>query len=607
MSEESKTLTIDDFDKSNWQAIVESCQKKECHYYSSAFLKKARESEEQNEKTKQDIFSILGGLTSMMLKAESPSEPYQPVAVFNDRRSAIFDDYSEEVINLLSEFIVKITDPELQARIADVVWLRKRDFKAAQTAISSYLESSILLEHPEKWTQCVERIERAFRLSLQLGKKGDSYKKVISHIEAVLKKYNGSDPLFLSQRLMALLLEVRHGEPQYYINLSEKIALQSEKSGNYYRARSYWEIKASWHRLAGDERGEKEALKYMAETYVNEAASAASGLAASTHQQKAIEAYRRFGGDKDRIEQLHVTLLEYQEKTLSEMKSYSSPGVDISESIKDSIDRVKGKTLHDALFELVLMVPSLSIKKLRKEVEESATKYPLQHLFPSVKVNERGKVTARASSMLSGDPAEVEQAYRESMFRNLDFHHQIYAQAVIEPVREQIILEHNVRIQDLYPIVSNNPFVPQGREYLYALGFKSGLDGDYEVSLHLLIPQFENSIRHILTEAGKITSGIDSDGIQDERSLNTTLYLPETKKLIDENIIFDLQGLLVERFGSNLRNLMAHGLMSHNAFYSHNARYLWCLILKLCCLPIIRYLRKQETKESNNRKKVQQG
>jgi len=102
---------------------------------------------------------------------------------------------------------------------------------------------------------------------------------------------------------------------------------------------------------------------------------------------------------------------------------------------------------------------------------------------------------------------------------------------------------------------------------------------------------------------GKITSGIDSDGIQDESSLNTTLYLPETKKLVDENIIFDLQGLLVERFGSNLRNLMAHGLMSHNAFYSHNARYLWCLILKLCCLPIIRYLREQETKESNDKEK----
>jgi len=121
--------------------------------------------------------------------------------------------------------------------------------------------------------------------------------------------------------------------------------------------------------------------------------------------------------------------------------------------------------------------------------------------------------------------------------------------------------------------------------------------------LHLLIPQFENSIRHILTEAEKITSGIDSDGIQDEKSLNTTLYLTEIKELIDENILFDLQSLLVERFGANLRNLMAHGLMSHHEFYSHNGRYLWCLMLKLCCLPIIRYLREQEAKETKDEDK----
>ncbi len=600
---ENIPLAIEDFDQSNWQKVIENSEKKECHYYSSAFLKQARECEEKNEQPNQEIYSIFGGLTSMMLKSESPTEPYQPVAVFNDKRSAITDDYSDDVINLLSDYLEKIDDPELRARIADVVWLRKRDFLAAQIAINSYLESAVLLEHPEKWTQCEERIERAFRLSLQLGKKADLYKKVVNHIESVIKKYDGSDPLFLSQRLMALLLEVQYGDPQYYIDLSERISQNAEKSGNYYRARSYWEIKASWHRLASDEEGERESLKNAAETYVKEAASTTSGLAASTHQQKAIEAYRRFGGDKDRIERLHVTLFEYQEKTLSEMNSYSSPAIDISESVKKSIDRVRGKTVHDALFELALMVPSPDIKELRKEVKESASKYPLQHLFPSVKVNEKGKVTARASSMLSSDPSEVEHAFRESMLSNLEVRHQIYAQSVIEPVRKQISLEHNVRVQDFYPIVSNNPFVPQGREYLYALGFKSGFDGDYEVSLHLLIPQFENSIRHILTEAGIITSGIDSDGIQDEKSLNTTLYIPEITELIDENIIFDLQGLLVERFGANLRNLMAHGLMSHHEFYSHNGKYLWCLILKLCCLPIIRYLREQEAKETKDKDK----
>ena len=132
---------------------------------------------------------------------------------------------------------------------------------------------------------------------------------------------------------------------------------------------------------------------------------------------------------------------------------------------------------------------------------------------------------------------------------------------------------------------------------MYALGFKSAIDGDSEIALHLLIPQFENSIRHILTQSGHITSGLDSHGIQDERSLNQTLRLPEIKNLIDENLLFDLQGLLVERFGANLRNLMAHGLMSHHAFYSHQTTYLWWLMLKICCLPIIRFLSEQKDRK----------
>lgn len=596
------TLSIEDFKKSNWQEVIDFAEKKECHYYSSAFLKKARESEEKNDEINKEIFTILGGITSMMLKSESHTEPYHPVAVFHDKRSAILDDYSDEVIDILSGLISDIKDPEMKARIGDIVWLRKRDYKAAQKAINSYLKSADLLEDPENWTQCAERIERALRLSISLGKKGKPLDMVVNHIESVLQKYDGKDPKFLSHRLMSFLLEVRLGKAEKYVELSKRMAQTAEASGDYYRARSYWETKARWDNLSDDPQEERTSLINAAETYVKEAQSASSNLAAATHQQKAIEAYRRIGGNKKRVDELHHRLLEYEKNTLAEMNLISTPGIDINDLISKAVDSIKGKTFQEALFELVLQVPSPDITQLKKQVEESAAKYPLQYIFSGVKVNESGKVTAKSTSMLSDNPEEVEKATREGMFRQAEFHHQIYAQSVIEPIRKQINLEHNVRIHDFFPIVSNNPFVPKGREYLYALGFKSAIDGDYEIALHLLIPQFENSIRHILTQSGHITSGLDTDGIQDERSLNITLYLPEIKKLIDENLLFDLQGLLVERFGTNLRNLMAHGLMSHHAFYSHQAAYLWCLMLKICCLPIIRFLREQKDKNNTDEK-----
>lgn len=595
---QNTSLSIEDFRTSNWQEVIELSEIKECYHYSTLLFKKARDYEEKNDHTNQAVFTILGGITSMMLKSESHPEPYQPLALFHDKRSPVMDDYSDEIINILSALVSDIRDPEMRARVGDIVWLRKGEHNAAQEAINSYLESADVLEDPVHWTDCAERIERALRLSIALGRKGQSFEKVIKHIESLLNKYDGEDPLFLSQRLMSFLLEVRRGDAEHYIELSRKIAENAEGSTDYRRARAYWQTKARWHNLSNDSEGEKASLINAAETYAKEAECASSNLVAATHQQKAIESYRRIGGNKERIDELHHRLLEYEKKSLEEMKLISSPAIDISDLISKAVDSIKGKTFRDALFQFVLMVPSLDIARLRKEVEELAAKYPLQHIFSGVKVNESGKVTARSTSMFSDNPEEVEKAIQEGMFRQAAFHHQIYAQSVIEPIRRQLNLEHNVRIQDFFPIVSNNPFVPEGREYLYALGFKSAIDGDSEVALHLLIPQFENSIRHILTQSGHITSGMDSDGIQDERSLNTTLYLPEIKTLIDENILFDLQGLLVERFGANLRNLMAHGLMSHHAFYSHQATYLWCLILKICCFPIIRFMGEQKDRKN---------
>jgi hypothetical protein len=43
-----------------------------------------------------------------------------------------------------------------------------------------------------------------------------------------------------------------------------------------------------------------------------------------------------------------------------------------------------------------------------------------------------------------------------------------------------------------------------------------------------------------------------------------------------------LRGILIERFGYNLRNDMAHGLMDEGGFYDVSSIYLWWLSITLC-------------------------
>jgi hypothetical protein len=135
--------------------------------------------------------------------------------------------------------------------------------------------------------------------------------------------------------------------------------------------------------------------------------------------------------------------------------------------------------------------------------------------------------------------------------------------------------------------VRHNPFVPPGREYIFAQGLLFGLQGEFSVALHLLLPQVENSIRYILSSTGIITSSLNSEGIQEEFDLNRLLQMPETLEVFGEDLIFGLKGTLVSRAGGNFRNRLAHGLLDYDHFQSYDAVYVWWLILKICCLPLI--------------------
>ena len=598
-------LTKSDFEELQLEESIKDCDKSECFYYSPLFYTKAHEAEAAGNQNMVEAFTLLGAVTSLRLKPSSLTDPFTPAIVSHDSRSYIVDDFSDDHLNVLYEIVQDIFNPEIRARVADILWIKKRDYHMAKLAINSYLESATILEDPYNWTQCAERIERAFRLGASLGKNAGHIDPVISHIETVLDKYNGEGSKYLSERLMGFLLEQKKGDYKKYSALSEKLAKNAESDGDWCRARTYWETKVRWHVLDEDEINEGGAKVQAAETYVKEAEAAleseqSSYMLASAHLQHAVEAYRRIGGDKERIKELHSALLEYQERSTTELKTVSTE-IKLDGYVKKAIARVKGKTLHDAIIELALIVSSPEVNDLREQVQELVKEFSIQQILPTVGVNENGRVTGNMPNIYSNDPKEVEGALRAKMFKHSRYHHTIFAQGIIEPARHQINLEHNVRLNDFIPLVSNNPLIPTGRELIYAQGLHAGMEGDFLVAAQLLIPQLENSIRHVLTQHGVITSGIDSKGIQDEHSLNTTLYLPEMHEIFGEDITFDFQGLLVERFGYNLRNRMAHGLMSYDAFYSVPVIYLWWLTLRLCCWPILMRIEENQANQTKDK------
>lgn len=586
-----------------FEEIISKAEKNECFTYNTIFSKKAQECNEIGDEKNAAVFGLLSAVTSFLFQPESRDEIFGPLFVFNNSRGLIPADLSTNNIESLKIILVVTHDNELIARIADVLWILTKDYKMAKQAIHAYLESAIKLEDPEHWPPAADRIERALRLSASL-RDTIAVNMIIAHIEKTLKKYDGKDPLFFSSKLMGLLLEFKRGKSEEYIPLCRRVAEQALLERNWQKARIFFEIESRWHNTNSDNEKSMEALVREAEVYVKEADSGTSSknpsyLVASTHLHKAIEAYRRIGGHQKRIEEIHKTLLNYQKNIPNEMQKVSHT-LDLSKTIKESQEKVKGKSFIEAINILALSFRSPRIKELEERVKKMMVNHPIQFLVTRMGINSEGKVIVRKPSMGVDGSENNQEAIRAEMYEqanSIDI--LVHTRGIIEPAVRIINIEHSGNQSDFFELLRNNPFIPAGREVLFARALSAGLQGDFVTFLSIATSQVENSIRHLLFLNGIPTSKIDQDGIQKEIDLNELLFMKEVIKILGEDLAFDLQGLLILPTGSNLRNRVAHGLLDVEEFNTIHVLYFWWLILHMIVLCGIQSQKMNINKKEN--------
>ncbi|WP_162598653.1 DUF4209 domain-containing protein [Nocardioides gilvus] len=102
----------------------------------------------------------------------------------------------------------------------------------------------------------------------------------------------------------------------------------------------------------------------------------------------------------------------------------------------------------------------------------------------------------------------------------------------------------------------------------------------------MLIPQMEQLIRAVLKRQGIHTLFVDTYGVESEKSLPSLLAMPDTARILGESLQFELQAMLVEQSGPNLRHNTAHGLLDDAQAWSASSVYIWWLCLKLVVVPL---------------------
>lgn len=391
---------------------------------------------------------------------------------------------------ILRELITTVSDPEMRARIADILWICKRDtdrarpIKMARVAVQSYLQSAKTLEDVDEYTSCCDRIRRAAQLAPLIDGKKSSL--VAQHIGNLIDRYADVENEFLTGSAMEVLqkelkksLKAIYSDLPSYAAKCAAVAAQkavfADNLQDYHKAfcqkLGYRKIESEWHKIAGNQEAERRARLDIAEAEVWYAQQAFIGKEPNSYAVaagrigSAIQAFRKiedtFGKRQDtseRIQELHQIRLDYQQKSMSRMVSIPID-FDDTEMQQKARELVTGKSIRDALYSIAFRYSIIrSLNDLKEEAEQDRESYKLRCLIPNVLVDEEGKTKA-----ISGNG---EDSIQHKMFKIANFYQGWYGLNFITPACKQICSEHDTSLDDLSFIVDENPFIPQGREPL---------------------------------------------------------------------------------------------------------------------------------------------
>lgn len=532
-------------------------------------------------------WNLLHAVFGFLFHPNNASAPFQPMAVWDGRRSMIPSDLGEEQLSLLAGVADSVNDAEFRARVLDVLWLQRRDASAARAAVDAYLQSGSRLEHPEHWVPSMHRYERAVRLAYQVEAKGDLPKKALAHLEARVLHYDGSDPLYFTLKALELLAEFAYGDSRKLAEIAGRVASTARETGNIDRARKYLGVQSRLLKNAKDLEGAEAVRVIAAECLVEEAEQrerSGSSIAAHHFWEQAINAFRERPTLRSRVPELQRRLATAGEGALQQMTRHTV-NIDLSEPIAATRKAMSGLPIEEAFLTFSTLVPLIDPAALRQEAIEYIRDHPLQWLTEASIFDAAGRKVGTRPAASTENPEQYEAAVAGFMEFLARVHRTPYLAGYIAPALDQLLREHDVDESALQNLIGDSPLIQEDRRPLFIQGLLAGFRWDFPTALHLLVPLVENGLRKMLNDLGVLARNIDADGVEEVWSYERILGHEVTVKTLGPALVYELQSLLVARLGANFRNLIAHGLLSLDALRSETAFYLWWLLLRLIALP----------------------
>lgn len=152
------------------------------------------------------------------------------------------------------------------------------------------------------------------------------------------------------------------------------------------------------------------------------------------------------------------------------------------------------------------------------------------------------------------------------LFQLMDLEWQVRSQLLAAAVAAA--LDGKGAAVNSFAALLDRPFLTHASAPLIRDGLERYLSRDYVGAMHILVPQFEASVRNalMLLDIPVCRQSRCEKGVSEERPLDDMLRDRRFRTVIGDDLWYAYRFLFADRRGLNLRNYLAHGLLPVEAF-----------------------------------------
>lgn len=533
----------------------------------------------------RSIFDLLKNIVSLGTKIHNDGIEFHPMFVMADgSRTFSIEDISEDDYLILHSLKLEKMPLILRALIADILWTNKKEFNAAKIAANAYWELFTFWYRDDDNVGTIDIIRRAVCISAQT-KQTLLFEKIQGWFVDFLEKKAANNDGFFALRVMELFFGQKNFDVSIFLPVLDDLI--DGNSDNIAKVEQAYKLKTE---CLFKLKRKEDAIKnnnLLADYYLEFAEKIfkkdiQGALRAVNFYQKGIMLYRN-NGESDKADAAHKRLVEIQKEIPKIMVPFS-----VELDIKGVIDNLKanmeGLSFEECVIRLTQMFVFEKQEDIKKRVIEEFKDNPISHLFGKSLINAQGQTVLALHPLDIHDPEKDPKLMELHMYQNAlekqKVAGDIWVKNALIIIRDKFVIDKSM----VEFLVKDNPIIPDGRERIFQSGLYMFLNGDYYEALHILAPQVENLFRNIAREVGGLTVTLEKDGSSMEKVLSSILSLPELVDCYDNDILFTFRGLLNEQAGANIRNEIAHGIISEYACSTGICLYFGVAVIKLLSL-----------------------